>query len=119
MQLFPFTVCVKLRTNMVNVTILPMPIQPHPLCATQCHRDNNDIYAVNSMAFHPQFGTFATAGSDGTYNVWDKDSQQRLKAQNKCTYGTSPAPIPCGNFNKDGSIYAYAVSYDWSKGYSE
>jgi mRNA export factor len=79
-----------------------------------------DIYAVNSLAFHPQFGTFATAGSDGTYNFWDKDSKQRLKAQAKCSYnGTNAAPIPCGTFNRDGTIYGYAVSYDWSKGYSE
>lgn len=28
--------------------------------------------AVNTMAFHPVHGTFATAGSDGTYNFWDK-----------------------------------------------
>lgn len=28
-------------------------------------RDGNDVYAVNSMSFHPQFGTFVTAGSDG------------------------------------------------------
>jgi hypothetical protein len=28
----------------------------------KCHRDNNDIYAVNSIVFHPVFGTFATAG---------------------------------------------------------
>jgi len=25
-------------------------------------------------------------------------------------------PISCGAFNNDGSIFAYAVSYDWSKG---
>lgn len=24
-------------------------------------------------------GTFATAGSDGAFNFWDKDSKQRLK----------------------------------------
>ena len=29
------------------------------------------------------------------------------------------APIPCGTFNRDGSIYAYAVSYDWSRGYAD
>lgn len=80
----------------------------------KCHRDGNDVYAVNSMSFHPQHHTFVTAGSDGAYNFWDKDSKQRLKAMAK-----SNAPISCGTFNRDGSIYAYAVSYDWSRGASE
>lgn len=52
-----------------------------------------------------------------TYNFWDKDSKQRLKAMQKSTYGTEPAPITCGSFNADGSIFAYALSYDWSKGF--
>ena len=79
--------------------------------AFKCHRETNDIYAVNSLTFHPTFGTFATTGSDGTFNFWDKDSRQRLKAFTKAS-----APIPCGAFNKEGTIFAYAVSYDWSKG---
>jgi mRNA export factor len=97
----------------------------------KCHRDDSDIYPVNSCAFHPQHGTFVTAGGDGTYNFWDKDSKQRLRAMQRCCYpaagggggvggqqATEPAPIPCGAFNSDGSIYAYAVSYDWSRGHS-
>ena len=36
----------------------------------KCHRDGNDVYPVNSMAFHPQHGTFCSAGSDGTFNFW-------------------------------------------------
>ena len=44
-------------------------------------------------------------------NFWDKDSKQRLKAMAKCA-----APIPACAFNMDGSMLAYAVSYDWSKG---
>ncbi len=79
--------------------------------AFKCHRDNQDIYAVNCIAFHPTFGTFATTGSDGTFNFWDKDSRQRLKA-----FVPPRPPIPCGAFNRDGTIFAYAVSYDWSKG---
>jgi len=80
--------------------------------AFKCHRENaNDLYAVNSIVFHPSYGTFATAGSDGTYNFWDKDSKQRLKA-----FPKAAAPIPSGSFNSQGSVYAYAVSYDWSKG---
>lgn len=77
----------------------------------KCHRDGSDIYAVNACLFHPTQGTFVTTGADGCYNFWDKDSKQRLKAMARCA-----APIPCGAFNADGSIFAYAVSYDWSKG---
>ncbi|CAK9270188.1 unnamed protein product [Sphagnum jensenii] len=77
----------------------------------KCHRDNNDIYAVNAISFHPVHATFATSGADGAYNFWDKDSRQRLKALQRCNQ-----PIPCSAFNHDGTIFAYAVSYDWSKG---
>lgn len=35
----------------------------------------------------------------------------------KASYGNEPAPIPCSAFNHDGNIYAYALSYDWSKGF--
>ena len=67
--------------------------------AFKCHRDNQDIYAVNCIAFHPKFGTFATTGGDGTFNFWDKDSRQRLKAFQKACL-----PIPVGAFNHDGAI---------------
>ncbi|KAL0335144.1 UNVERIFIED_CONTAM: protein RAE1 [Sesamum radiatum] len=89
----------------------------------KCHRDGNDIYSVNSLNFHPASSlgkagprleihhTFATAGSDGAFNFWDKDSKQRLKAMLRCNQ-----PIPCSAFNNDGSVFAYAVCYDWSKG---
>ena len=79
--------------------------------AFKCHRENLDIYAVNCIAFHPTFGTFATTGADGTFNFWDKDTRQRLKAFQK-----GSLPIPTGAFNGDGTIFAYAASYDWSKG---
>jgi hypothetical protein len=55
--------------------------------AYKCHRldakDSPDkvaqIYAVNAISFHSRYGTFATAGSDGSYAFWDKDKRQRLK----------------------------------------
>ena len=28
-------------------------------------------------------------------------------------------PIPCTAFNSAGTIFAYALSYDWSKGFSK
>ncbi|BBG96054.1 Transducin/WD40 repeat-like superfamily protein [Prunus dulcis] len=103
----------------------------------KCHREGSEIYSVNSLNFHPKYGisiigtaltlrlqdlyiilsivkvhhTFTTAGSDGSFNFWDKDSKQRLKAMSRCNQ-----PIPCSTFNNDGSIFAYAVCYDWSKG---
>jgi len=47
----------------------------------KCHRDTGTapgsrdtvkVYAVNSIAFHPVFGTFSTAGADGTFHFWLK-----------------------------------------------
>ena len=36
----------------------------------KCHRDGSNVYAVNAISFHPTYGTFSTAGSDGTMNFW-------------------------------------------------
>lgn len=86
----------------------------------KCHREtpptNRDvcnIYSVNSICFHPVHGTFSTAGSDGTFHFWDKDAKHRLKG-----YPAVGGPISSTAFNRSGNIFAYSVSYDWSKGYS-
>ena len=50
------------------------------------------------------------SGSLGCFFYWDKDSRQRLKVFNKVQN-----TISAGAFNRNGSIYAYACSYDWSK----
>jgi len=78
--------------------------------AFKCHRQGDEIYAVNAISFHP-YGTFATAGSDGVYTFWDKDAKQRLKL-----FSRSPNGITAATFNPAGNIYAYALGYDWSKG---
>lgn len=83
----------------------------------KCHRWDREVFAVNSMSFHPQYGTFVTAGADGAYNFWDKDSKQRLKQMPRAPGANGqPSAITCGAFNRDGTIYAHAVNYDWSKG---
>lgn len=79
--------------------------------AFKCHRQESQVYSVNAICFHNQFGTFATVGSDGVVNFWDKDNKQRLKGFNPIQ-----RPIPCANFNAQGNLFAYASSYDWSKG---
>lgn len=87
----------------------------------KCHRrdsardakDHALIYPVNDISFHPVHGTFSTCGADGIIYFWDKDVRQRLK-----TLAPAPGPISSTAFNHNGSIFAYAVSYDWYKGHS-
>jgi mRNA export factor len=79
--------------------------------AFKCHRQDSIVYSVNAIAFHNQFGTFATVGSDGVVNFWDKDNKQRLKG-----FQAIQRTIPCAAFNAQGTLFAYASSYDWSKG---
>jgi mRNA export factor len=81
--------------------------------AFKCHRQDTNVYSVNAIAFQQQYGTFATVGSDGVVTFWDKDNKQRLKAFNPIR-----TTIPCAAFNATGSLFAYACSYDWSKGSS-
>ncbi|KXT11356.1 hypothetical protein AC579_9457 [Pseudocercospora musae] len=86
----------------------------------KCHRqtppndrNTSQVYAVNAISFHPVHGTFSTAGSDGTFHFWDKDAKHRLKG-----YPEVGGTISATDFNRTGEIFAYAVSYDWSKGYA-
>ena len=44
--------------------------------AFKCHRQDSNVYAVNAICFQTQFGTFATCGSDGIINFWDKDNSK-------------------------------------------
>lgn len=107
---------------------------------------STNVYAVNDVQFHPvHTTTFVTAGSDGTFHFWDRISHTRYKAyeppatlsttaattlSKSPTWGTakgarrspddgSPrAAITTTAFNCDGSLFAYAVGYDWSKGHA-
>ncbi|PWO00328.1 WD40 repeat-like protein [Tilletiopsis washingtonensis] len=76
-------------------------------------REPQQLFCVNDISFHPVQGTFSTVGSDGSINFWDKDSKTRLK-----TFDSKGSPIAASAFNRTGSIFAYAVSYDWHKGHS-
>eukprot|EP00501_MAST-03F_sp_TOSAG23-6_P000323 GSMAST32.ASY1.ANO1.330.1 assembled CDS len=95
----------------VAIQLIEDKVDPSKSFAFKCHRQNADVYPVNSIAFHPQYGTFATAGADGCFNFWDKDSKQRLKFFKKCNQ-----PITATAWNATGQLFAYSVSYDWHKG---
>mmetsp|Transcript_21276 Transcript_21276/g.30107 ORF Transcript_21276/g.30107 Transcript_21276/m.30107 type:complete len:360 (-) Transcript_21276:215-1294(-) len=81
--------------------------------AFKCHRQESNVYAVNDICFHSGYGTFSTVGADGVVNFWDKDHKQRLKG-----FQAIQKTIPCASFNATGNLFAYAASYDWSKGSS-
>lgn len=87
----------------------------------RCHRDAPDpqkvvkIWTVRDVNFHPvHTTTFTTAGADGTFHFWDRVAHQRLR-------GFSPVggAITATSFNRDGTIFAYAVGYEWSQGYAK
>lgn len=65
---------------------------------------------MNDIAFHPDHGTLATVGSDGTFSFWDKDARTKLKPSEPMEQSITKCAI-----NSNGQIFAYAVSYDWSK----
>eukprot|EP01084_Bolivina_argentea_P183574 316754_1 len=79
--------------------------------AFKCHRKKQDVYAVNSLKFHKQFNTFSSAGGDGTIYFWDKEKKQKLKE-----FKQMDLPVTDVDFNYNGQIFAYSISYDWSKG---
>lgn len=81
--------------------------------AFKCHRQDNAVYSVNAICFNNNHGTFATVGSDGGVSFWDHGNKQRLKG-----FVNINRPIPCASFNAQGTMFAYASSYDWSKGSS-
>lgn len=95
------------------------PTNPKDNFTFKCHRSNSatnstyqDVYVVNDISFHPQHGTLATVGSDGRYSFWDKDARTKLKTSEQVEQ-----PVTRSSFSARGEIFAYSVSYDWSKGH--
>uniref|UniRef100_A0A1D1Z8A6 Mitotic checkpoint protein BUB3 n=1 Tax=Anthurium amnicola TaxID=1678845 RepID=A0A1D1Z8A6_9ARAE len=83
--------------------------------AFKCHRKSeagrDTVYPVNTIAFHPIYGTFATGGCDGYVNVWDGNNKKRLYQFSK--YPTSIAAL---SFSRDGGLLAVASSYTFEEG---
>ncbi|KAK3997290.1 WD40-repeat-containing domain protein [Cladorrhinum sp. PSN332] len=87
----------------------------------KCHRNPSansktvtDVYAVNTVAFSPvSKNVLATAGSDGIFTLWDVASRSRLRG-----FPNAGGSLTAAGFNRDGTMFAYAVGYDWSKGYT-
>lgn len=70
------------------------------------------VYSVNSVCFHPVYGTMCTAGADGTFHFGT-----RITSIGSRGFNDVGGPITATAFNASGNVFAYAISYDWSKGY--
>ncbi|KAK4155925.1 WD40-repeat-containing domain protein [Chaetomidium leptoderma] len=88
----------------------------------KCHRkasstkkNQTNVYTVNAVCFSPAHkDVLATAGSDGSYSIWDVRSRSRLS-----TFPNVGAPVTAASFARDGMALAYAVGYDWAQGYQQ
>ncbi|PRP85488.1 hypothetical protein PROFUN_06857 [Planoprotostelium fungivorum] len=83
--------------------------------AFKCHRQMvngiDTLYPVNSIAFNPAYGTFATGGCDGLVYVWDGEHRKRLSQ-----YSRFPTSISALAFSEDGMTLAIASSYTFEEG---
>ncbi|TFJ85142.1 hypothetical protein NSK_003565 [Nannochloropsis salina CCMP1776] len=82
--------------------------------AFKCHRQDDLVYPVNAVAFHPTHGTFATGGCDAMVYTWDGQNKKRLAHLGP--YKTSIAAL---SYNFDGSLMAIAASYTYEEGEKE
>ncbi|CAK9292203.1 unnamed protein product [Gordionus sp. m RMFG-2023] len=80
--------------------------------AFKCHRIKDDVssiekvYPVNAIAFHKQYGTFATGGSDGFVYIWDAYNKKRL-----CNFHRYPNQITSLAFSPDDNFLAISSSH--------
>ncbi|CEJ88021.1 Putative Mitotic checkpoint protein BUB3 [[Torrubiella] hemipterigena] len=78
--------------------------------AFKCHRqpatdfEGDMIYPVNSLAFHPIHGTFATGGGDGAVALWDADAKRRLRLYPKLSQSVAAVA-----FASDGKYMAVGI----------
>ncbi|CAK4082190.1 unnamed protein product [Aphanomyces euteiches] len=87
----------------------------------RCHREKISetetyVFPINAVAFHRQFGTFATGGCDGIINVWDGENKKRINQFVKDQATKYPTSIASMDFNHDGTRLAIASSYTFEEG---
>ncbi|SAL96291.1 hypothetical protein [Absidia glauca] len=71
----------------------------------------SQVFPVNSISFHPVFGTFAVGGSSGDVSIWDGVNRRRVRQFSKYSEQVSNVA-----FNCDGTQLAIASSYTYDEG---
>ncbi|KKK12409.1 hypothetical protein P175DRAFT_039646 [Aspergillus ochraceoroseus IBT 24754] len=83
--------------------------------AFKCHRQVSDdvdvVYPVNSLAFHPVHGTFASGGGDGVVALWDGIAKRRIRQ-----YQKYPSSVAAVSFSSSGKYLAIAISPGFEDG---
>lgn len=75
------------------------------------------MYQTNFCVHHPQRPLVLTGGGDGSLFCMDRESRREV-----CTFPAKEKhmneniPISAGDISADGTLIAYAHSYDWSAG---
>lgn len=102
------------------------PAQEKEAYAFKCHRVKTDmvdedgepynefIYPVNTIAYHPVHGTFATGGGDGVVALWDAKTKRRIRQ-----YPKLEASVAALDFSSDGGRLAITVSPGFEDGTEE
>ena len=86
--------------------------EPAKTFSFKCHQTPTSAGTVNGLDFHPvNTSTLVTAGSDGSFIFWETAQKKCLKR-----FDASKMSLSACRFNASGSLLAYTVSYDWSKG---
>ena len=76
--------------------------------AFSCHTDDEYVYPINDISFHPLYDSFATCGADGRFCIWDRNRRQMMKS-----FAKNPYPISFGSFNSEGDLFAYSTNFEW------
>ncbi|KAI9721695.1 MAG: hypothetical protein M1828_005063 [Chrysothrix sp. TS-e1954] len=86
------------------------------VCQRKFHQANTqppDYYSANSVCVHPGGKICATGGSNGVYAFWNYVTKQRVSM-----FPEVGESITSTAYDSSGKIFAYGVSYDWSRGFS-
>jgi len=70
----------------------------------------NSVFPVNGVSCHP-LGTLLSVGGNGSVTTWDKESQDILQ-----DFKVGYLPLSASALNSAGTLFAFASSYDWSRG---